>query len=85
MKKHKLTDFGIAVKTKLLYMDMTQTQLEKAVSEATGLYVDCSYMNKILTGRRSPEKVVQAIREILDIPETIDVGVGALSPFPKGG
>jgi hypothetical protein len=65
----KFTDFGLCVKTELLRIGKTQKWLEEAVSEKTGLYVDAGYMRKILTGQRSPEKIVAAICEILNIQE----------------
>jgi hypothetical protein len=48
---------------------MTQRQLEDAVSEETGLFVDGGYMHKILTGKRNAPKIVSAISKILDIKE----------------
>lgn len=39
--------------------------------KVTGLYVDGSYVHKILTGQRNASKVVQAIREILEFPEPV--------------
>lgn len=50
MQKTKLTDFGLCVKTELLRQGMSQAELEKRVSEDTGLFVDSGYMYKILTG-----------------------------------
>jgi hypothetical protein len=49
---------------------MEQKWLEEAITEKTGLFVDSGYMYKILTGQRNAPKVVQAIREILDISDT---------------
>lgn len=34
-----------------------------------GMFMDSGYMYKILTGQRSAPKIVQAIREILDLPD----------------
>jgi hypothetical protein len=48
-------------------MGKTQKWLEEAVSAKTGLYVDSSYMYKILTGQREAPNIVAAIREILQI------------------
>ena len=67
MNKSKFSDFGLCVKTKLLQMGRTQKWLEEAVTEKTGLFVDDSYMYKILTGQREAPKIVAAIREILGI------------------
>lgn len=64
------TPFGLDVKTKLLTHSIrTQTELARKVSEQTGLFVDNAYLSNILTGQRNAPKIVQAIREILDLPE----------------
>lgn len=63
------TSFGLEVKTKLLGPpNRTQMWLAEQVSASTGMYVDSAYISRILTGQRNAPKVVQAIREILDIP-----------------
>ena len=63
----KFTDFGLCVKYKLLKMGKSQKWLEETVSEMTGLFVDRSYMHKILTGQRNAPKIVDAICEVLSI------------------
>lgn len=65
----KLTPFGLCVKTELLRRGKTQKWLEETVTAKTGLYMDSGYTYKILTGERSAPKIIQAIREILDLPE----------------
>ena len=67
MNSSKFSDFGLCVKTELLRKGKEQKWLEKAVSEKTGLFVDSSYMYKILTGQRNAPKIVDAICEILNI------------------
>ena len=67
MNCSKFTDFGLCVKTELLRQDKSQKWLEETVSEKTGLYVDRSYMRKVLTGQRKAPKIVTAICEILNI------------------
>ena len=69
MNNSKFSDFGLCVKTELLRQGKEQKWLEESVSEKTGLYVDNSYMYKILTGKRNAPKIVEAIREILNIQE----------------
>lgn len=69
MNLSKFSDFGLGVKTKLLQIGKDQKWLEDAVSEKTGLYVDGGYMYKILTGQRNAPKIVEAIREILNIED----------------
>ena len=68
-KLSKITDFGLCVKTELLKKSRTQKWLEEEVEKKTGLFMDGGYMYKILTGRRNAPKVVEAIREILEIEE----------------
>lgn len=72
MSSCKFTPFGLCVKTELLRRGMTQKQLEEEVNCQSGLFVDSGYMYKILTGQRSAPKIVQAIRDILDLPEAAD-------------
>ena len=64
------TAFGVAVKTRLLGPPAkTQAWLANEVSSKTGLFVDDAYLSKILTGQRNAPKVVQAIQEILNLPD----------------
>ncbi|MEA4933686.1 MAG: XRE family transcriptional regulator [Lawsonibacter sp.] len=65
----QFTAFGKEVKKALIDVGETQDWLMKRVGENTGLFVDSGYMYKILTGQRSAPKIVQAIGEILDLPE----------------
>ncbi|MGE4276924.1 MAG: XRE family transcriptional regulator [Lawsonibacter sp.] len=65
----QFTAFGKEVKKALIDVDETQDWLMKKIGANTGLFVDSGYMYKILTGERSAPKIVQAIREILDLPE----------------
>lgn len=67
MNLSKFTNFGLSVKTKLLQNGRDQKWLEEQVKTKTGLYVDNGYMYKILTGQRNAPKIVEAIREILNI------------------
>ena len=65
MNNSKYTDFGLFLKTELLLRVKYQKWLEEAVRERTGLYVDGSYLYKILTGKRNAPKITEAITEIL--------------------
>ena len=67
--KKELTSFGKQVKYRLIDLGKTQQWLQEQITEKTGLFMDSSYLNKIITGERAAPKVVQAIREILDIPD----------------
>lgn len=64
----KLTPFGLCVKTTLMARGLEQQWLEQEITKQTGLYMDSSYMYKILTGQRTPESVITAICDILGIP-----------------
>lgn len=65
----KYTPFGLCVKTKLLQRGKTQTWLIQRVREETGLFLDDGYLYKILTGQRNAPKIVQSIKEILEITD----------------
>lgn len=65
----QFTAFGKEVKKRLIDMGRTQEWLIEQVRNQTGLYFDSSYAYKIFTGQRNTLKIVQAIREILDLPE----------------
>lgn len=69
MDSCKFTPFGLCVKTELLKRGKSQKWLEEEVSNRYGMYVDSGYMYKILTGQRNAPKIVQAIREILELTE----------------
>lgn len=62
------TDFGKAIKKRLIDLDQPQEWLITQVRERTGLYFDSSYMHKIQTGKLASPKIVQAIQEILSLP-----------------
>ena len=59
--------FELEVKMKLLQRGMKQTELIQAVQSDTGLFLDDSYLYKILRGERKPEKIIQSICKILEI------------------
>ena len=65
----QLTAFGKDIGKRLIDLNKSQTWLIGEVRSKTGLYFDDSYMYKIKTGQLSTPKVVQAICEILDLPE----------------
>jgi hypothetical protein len=68
----KFTPFGLCVKTKLLHLGKSQKWLEEEVTARTGLYVDSGYMYKILTGKRSAQKITHTIAEILGLPDHVE-------------
>lgn len=62
-----ITQFGKAIKHRLIDLDKQQSWLIDAVAEKTGLYFDSSYLYKIMIGVHKTPKVVDAICEILEI------------------
>lgn len=64
------TDLSFEVKMRLLKHPIkTQEALAEEVQKRTGLKVDGAYISNILAGRRNAPKVVQAICDILNIPD----------------
>lgn len=63
------TDFGKAIKKRLIDMDKSQEWLIAKVRDRTGLYFDSSYLYKIQTGKLATPSICGAIREILALPE----------------
>jgi len=65
----QITVFGKSIKKKLIDLEQPQKWLIEKVSEVTGLYFDDSYLYKIMTGQLATPKIVQAISEILELPD----------------
>jgi hypothetical protein len=65
----QLTVFGKDIGKRLIDLDRPQVWLIDQVRQRTGLYFDDSYLYKIKTGQLATPKIVQAIRDILDIQE----------------
>lgn len=66
------TDFGKAVKIRLIEIGKTQSWLIEQVRERTGDFFDSSYLHRIMSGKLTAEKGYsgapskkQVIREIL--------------------
>lgn len=71
-----VSDFGMAVKIRLMEMQKTQEWLVDQVRERTGDYFDNSYLHRILTGKLSAERgydgkpgKAEVIREILGMED----------------
>ena len=67
MPKINSSDFGKAVKVRLIEMNKTQEWLIEGVSNRTGLYFDSSYLWKVLNGVLKPTKIIETICDILEI------------------
>lgn len=63
------SEFGKAVKKRLIDLDKNQNWLIGEVKAETGMFIDSSYLQKILSGDRNPQKIVNAICEILEIED----------------
>lgn len=61
------TDFGTEIRIGLARKGMKVGELCSAVSKRTGLYCDTSYISKISRGINTSPRVIEAIREILEI------------------
>ena len=61
-------EFKLAVKHRLIDKEMTQADMIRAVREKTGMFLDTSYLNKIYKGQKRSKKIIEAIREVLDLP-----------------
>ena len=66
----KTTDYGKAIKHRLVDIDKTQGWLVEEVKKKTGLFFDSSYLQKILNGKSTAPRIVNAISEILGIEGT---------------
>ena len=64
-----LTEFGKEIKKRMIDSRLSQKQLIEEVRGKTGLYFDRSYFYKIQTGQLKSPKIVQAIKEILELEE----------------
>ncbi len=63
----KICEFGKQIKKTLVDIEQTQEWLISQVREDTGLYVDGSYLYKIMSGKLSSPKIVSSICKILGI------------------
>lgn len=64
-----ITRYGVAIKNRLNEMGQTQGWLAVKVSDATGLYFDSWYLHRIMCGKASSKKIIDAINEILGISD----------------
>ena len=63
------TDFGKQVRHRLIDLEKNQAWLIEEVRKRTGLYMDNSYMSKILNGECASQNITSAIKEILNMEE----------------
>lgn len=60
-------EFSKAIKHRLIDLGRSQAWLIEEVKAKTGLYFDSSYMSKIMTGKENNQKIIKAIKEILEL------------------
>jgi hypothetical protein len=72
----RTSDFGKAVKIRLIEIEQTQDWLIEQVKERTGDYFDGSYLHRILSGKLAAESGIngkpgkaEVIRDILGMNE----------------
>ncbi len=65
--KYKCSDFGKQVKKRLIEINQTQEWLISEIKIDTGLFIDSSYLNRILTGRNNSNKIISSIKKILSM------------------
>nr|DAF49664.1 MAG TPA: hypothetical protein [Myoviridae sp. ctuev19] len=63
----QLTPLGVRIEIALIRKRMTNTELAQRVADDTGMFCDCKYICKIKTGERTPPKIIESIRKILEI------------------
>lgn len=69
-KKFPLTDYGLKIKIKLLFLNKTQEWLINEVREKVPeFYIDSSNLYKIMTGQIKTSKAISVINEVLGIEE----------------
>jgi hypothetical protein len=68
----QLTVLGKEIKKKLVDIEQTQAWLIEQVKGKTGLFFDGSYLHKIMVGERAAPQIVQAIRDVLSLPDHED-------------
>lgn len=62
-------EFKSAVKHRLIDLDITQAEMIRRVREKTGMFLDTSYLHKLYTGEKRSARMLQAIMEILELPD----------------
>lgn len=61
------SEFGKVIKKRLIDLDKNQNWLIGEVKAETGKFIDSSYLQKIMSGDRNPQRMIDAICKILDI------------------
>ena len=70
LARKQLCAFGKEINHALVELNQPKDWLIEQVGKSTGRYFDRSYLHKIQVGEIATPGIVQAIREILDLPES---------------
>lgn len=62
-----ISEYGKAIKVRLVELGVDQNWLIEQVRSKTGLYFDSSYLHKIMCGTEKSKTITTAIDEILNI------------------
>ena len=62
-----ITEYGKQIKKALLDMDKDQMWLISEIKAKTGMYMDSSYLWKIMTGKEKSPVMIKTINDILNI------------------
>ena len=65
----QLTPLGVKIEIAMIRKRMNNTELAQKVADDTGMFCSVQYICKIKTGERTPPKIIESIRKILDIKE----------------
>ena len=65
--KHQLTEFGKRVVKRQIDTGLSQKELAEQVANATGKYMDATYLRKIITGQRNSDEAICALKKILNL------------------
>lgn len=69
MNAAQITEFGKAVKKRLIDVGRNSDWLVDEVRAKTGLYFDSAYLSRVLRGINNSPKIIDAIRSVLDLRE----------------
>lgn len=69
LARKQLCAFGKEINHALVELNQPKKWLIEQVGKSTGRYFDRSYLHKIQVGELNTPGIVQAIREILNLPE----------------
>lgn len=69
LSRKQLCAFGKEINHALVELNQPKEWLIEQVGKSTGRYFDRSYLHKIQVGELTTPGIIQAIREILELPE----------------